>query len=75
MRLACLYAVADLAVTVAAPDLEAVLECWRYCYESCRMIFGSSLGDAQAAAVLALLKQAGSLLSARPGIWHGGAAG
>jgi hypothetical protein len=37
----------------------AWLECWRYCYDSCRTIFGSSLGDAQADGVLAALKRAG----------------
>lgn len=45
MRLSCLYAIADLSPMVTKDHLQAALSVWRYCEDSARFIFGSSLGD------------------------------
>jgi hypothetical protein len=58
-RLACLYALADGAKVVGLRHLEAAFELWRYCFDSAAYIFGDSLGDTKADAILAALKVAG----------------
>ena len=58
MRLACLYALGDLSPVVCVPHLTAALELWRYCFASCRAIFGDSLGDTHADTALAALRHA-----------------
>ena len=45
LRLSCLYALLDRSADVRVPHLAAALEVWRYCEDSCRFIFGDSLGD------------------------------
>jgi len=56
-RLACLFALLDEEAFVRLIHLEAALECWRYCEESCRFIFGDSLGDPTADSILAALRK------------------
>lgn len=48
MRLACLYALLDESSVIRAVDLRAALALWQYSEESCRYIFGNSLGDPMA---------------------------
>jgi hypothetical protein len=60
MRLACLYALGDGARVVQEKHLEAALELWRYCFDSAAYIFGESLGDSKADALLAALKAVGT---------------
>ena len=57
MRLACLYAVADMSYVVRVPHLRAALEIWRYCFQSARYVFGDVLGDATADAIFAELRR------------------
>jgi hypothetical protein len=45
MRLAMLYAVADLSRSICLPHLEAALDIWGYCLESARELFSSATGD------------------------------
>ena len=45
VRLASVYALLDKSTTICKPHLKAALEVWRYCDDSCRYIFGESLGD------------------------------
>jgi hypothetical protein len=61
LRLACLYSLTDVDMSypsyvVRASHLESALEVWRYCYDSARYIFGDSLGDTTADAILSALK-------------------
>ena len=56
MRLACLYAVGDLSYVVGLVHLQAALEVWRYCFDSAAHIFGASLGDSTADAILGALR-------------------
>jgi hypothetical protein len=46
----------DQSAYVRTDHLRAGLEAWRYCEDSCRSIFGQTLGDPTADAILALLK-------------------
>jgi len=39
------------------PHLAAALELWRYCEDSCRFIFGDSLGDVTADTIRAALRR------------------
>lgn len=55
-RLAVIYALLDLAPTVAANHLRAALALWDYSLESAATIFGDSLGDPTADAILARLR-------------------
>ena len=55
MRVACLYALADMSYVVRLPHLQAALEVWRYCFDSAAYCFGQRLGDATADTVLAHL--------------------
>lgn len=45
MRLACVYALLDLADTVRLEHLEAALALWSYCEDSAKYIFGMTTGD------------------------------
>jgi hypothetical protein len=55
VRLALLYAVLDQSGNIKLPHLRAALAAWRYCEDSARFIFGDSLGDPTADAILNLL--------------------
>jgi len=63
MRLACLYALGDLSYVVGLVHLQAALEVWRYCFDSAAHIFGASLGDSTADAILGALRAARSGLT------------
>ena len=69
MRLACLYALLDCSVQIRVDHLRAGLEVWRYCEDSARSIFGDSLGDGTADAILEALRQ-NYLGMTRTGIYH-----
>jgi hypothetical protein len=57
MRLACLYALLDCSSEVRIEHLRAALSLWDYAEESARLIFGDSLGDPVADAILDALKR------------------
>jgi hypothetical protein len=57
LRLSCLYALLDRSSVVRVPHLAAALEVWRYCEDSCRFIFGDSLGDVAADTIRAGLRR------------------
>jgi hypothetical protein len=57
LRLSCLYALLDRSTVVRLPHLAAALEVWRYCEDSCRFIFGDSLGDVTADTIRAALRR------------------
>ena len=57
-RLACIYALLDESPYVRASHLYAGLEAWRYCEDSCRAIFGDSLGDPTADEIMGALRRA-----------------
>ena len=56
LRLSCLYALLDRSTAVRVPHL-AALEVWRFCEDSCRFIFGDSLGDVTADTIRAALRR------------------
>jgi hypothetical protein len=56
LRLSCIYALLDRSTVVRVPHLAAALELWRYCEDSCRFIFGDSLGDITADTIRAALR-------------------
>lgn len=56
MRLACIYALLERSEVIALVHLEAALELWRYAEQSARFIFGDSLGDSDADAILSALR-------------------
>jgi hypothetical protein len=56
-RLACLYALLDESSFVEVKHLQAGLQAWKYCANSCRAIFGDATGDPTADAILALLRR------------------
>jgi hypothetical protein len=55
-KLALVYALLDHSPAVEVFHLQAALEIWRYAEDSCKHIFGESLGDATADAILSALK-------------------
>ncbi len=57
LRLSCLYALLDRSPVVRVPHLAAALEVWRYCEDSCKFIFGDSLGDITADTIRAALRR------------------
>ncbi len=59
VRLALLYALLDQSVDIKPPHLHAALAVWRYCQDSAQYIFGNSLGDSTADAILNLLRSSG----------------
>ena len=56
-RLACLYALLDGSPIIRPAHLNAGLEVWRYCEDSCRFLFGDTVGDQTADALLAELRR------------------
>jgi hypothetical protein len=58
-RLATLYALLDLTLEIRLEHLRAALAVWKYCEESARFIFGSSLGDPNADALLRAIRDSG----------------
>lgn len=63
MRLACLLAVLDLSAVIRKEHLNAALAIWKYCEDSCRYIFGDSLGDPMADTLLQALRIASNGLT------------
>lgn len=59
LRLAVCYACMDGSEEILLPHLEAAYAVWNYCEDSTRYIFGDSLGDEVADALLTLLDAAG----------------
>lgn len=59
IRLALLYALLDGAAQIDVAHLRAALAVWKYCDDTARYIFGTSLGDRIADEILRRLKQAG----------------
>jgi hypothetical protein len=57
LRLSCIYALLDCSAVIRACHLTAALEIWRYCEDSARFIFGDSLGDKTADAILRALRE------------------
>lgn len=58
VRLALIYALLDQAIEIKLPHLDAAYECWRYCEDSARCIFGDALGDPIADTILGALRRA-----------------
>lgn len=58
VRLATLYALLDGTNLISLKHLKAAQEVWGYCEESVRSIFGDSLGDETADAILRMLRTA-----------------
>lgn len=58
MRLALIYALLDASGLIRVEHLTAALAVWKYCEDSCRLIFGDSLGDADAEKLLDALRAA-----------------
>lgn len=56
MRLALVCALLDKSAEIRLEHLSAALELWRYCSESAAFIFGASLGDPLADAILEVLR-------------------
>jgi len=56
LRLALIYALLDSSPVISAEHLTAALGVWRYCYDSCRYIWGTLLGDPTADAILGMLR-------------------
>jgi hypothetical protein len=57
LRLSLIYALLDSSKVINTPHLYAALEVWRYCFDSCRYIFGSALGDPVADGILRELRK------------------
>ncbi len=57
-------------MAVQRPHLRAALEAWRYCFDSAAYIFGDTLGDTKADALLAALKAATTIGLTRSEITH-----
>jgi hypothetical protein len=58
LRLALVHAQLDGVLTIGPSHLEAALEIWRYCEDSCRYLFGDLIGDSTADAILKALRSA-----------------
>jgi hypothetical protein len=56
IRLALVCALLDKSADIRLAHLRAALELWRYCADSAAFIFGASLGDPLADAILELLR-------------------
>ena len=55
LRLALIYSLLDGVLEIRREHLQAALEVWRYCEESCRYIFGDTTGNATADTILRAL--------------------
>lgn len=56
LRLSMLFALMDCSAEIRVPHLAAALDVWRYCEASAAFIFGNSLGDQTADAILRALQ-------------------
>jgi hypothetical protein len=56
MRIAMIFALTDKSMVVSADHLKAALAVWKYCDDSCAVIFGKRLGDAVADAIIKALR-------------------
>jgi hypothetical protein len=56
LRVALTYAALDRSSTIGRPHLEAALAVWSYCERSAEYIFGDTLGDPDADAILSALR-------------------
>lgn len=57
VRLSCIYALLDCSKVIRREHVEAALAVWKYCENSCRYIFGDSLGDPLADEILRELRR------------------
>jgi hypothetical protein len=57
LRLAMIYALADLSQQIRLEHVESALAVWQYAEESARYIFGDAIGDPDADKVLETLKE------------------
>ena len=57
LRLAMLYALADLSEEIKRTHVESALAIWEYAEESARYVFGDAIGDPDADKVLEALKE------------------
>ena len=57
MRLAALYALADVSATITPAHLRAALAVWQYCFASAVFLFGDRIGDPVADAILSELRR------------------
>lgn len=60
LRLALIYALLDRSKTIDAEHVHAAVECWRFCEQSARVIWGDSLGDREADRIMDALQVAGA---------------
>lgn len=67
VRLSCLYALLDESSIIRGQHLEAAVALWQYSEDSCRHIFGDSLGNPDADMILRELRSTSSGLT-RTGI-------
>jgi len=58
LRLSMIFAALDTSNEIRRVHLDAALEVWRYCEDSAKYIFGDSLGDPAADAILRALREA-----------------
>lgn len=56
LRFACIYAALDAGPAIAVEHLNAAQAVWDFCWRSARYIFGARLGDPDADAILAVLR-------------------
>jgi hypothetical protein len=56
MRLACIYALLDMASEIRREHLTAALALWQYVEESAAWVFGDSIGDPEADTILRQLR-------------------
>ena len=62
-RIACIYALFGLSELVKEQHLRAALAVWRYSEDSCRFVFGNSIGDPVADKILSVLRASSDGLS------------
>jgi 5S rRNA maturation endonuclease (ribonuclease M5) len=61
LRLAMLYSLLDGRTKIEAEHVRAALAFWNYCEASARLVWGDSLGDPTADAILSAVREAGQL--------------
>jgi len=57
MRLASIYALLDKSIIIKPQHLAAAYAFWKYTEDSCRYIFGDSLGDPVADSIISVLRE------------------
>jgi len=57
MRLAAIYALLDKSIIIKPQHLAAAYAFWKYSEDSCRYIFGDSLGDPVADSIISVLRE------------------